>query len=495
MDPQLEAVRVLVVDDEESIREGTDRILSRVGCHVLKACNGAEALAILAEHPVPIVLLDMKMPGLDGLEVLRRIRVLNPETLVIVITGYATLETAVTAMKDGAYDFIPKPFDPDHLLIVVRRATEKLRLVEETRRVNEERRLTLTDLHTEKSRLRTIIESLPNGMAVTNHMGHLVLMNAAFRRLFALDAEKEAGRPIEEYIADEGFCTLVREISEGRHLDAEDIPGYELALGEERYRMAEGRPILGERQDCCGAVISVVDVTSLKLLDRLKSEFVAKVSHELRSPLSTIHEQLAVVLSDIMDVAPESDQQILARAKEKTFGLISLISDLLDLSRIEAGILCRQAQPVQIRDMLNSVTSFLRPRAEAKGQELVLELPSGPALPVVFADPLALESILGNLVTNAITYTPEGGEIRVSADAVGKNLRIRVKDTGLGIEARYLDRIFERFFRVRNDMTRHITGTGLGLPIVKELVGALQGLVEVESTPGQGSTFTVLLPL
>jgi len=233
----------------------------------------------------------------------------------------------------------------------------------------------------------------------------------------------------------------------------------------------------------------------MKALDQLKSEFVAKVSHELRSPLSTIHEQLALVLTEMVgQEASENDQHILSRAKEKTQGLISLIGDLLDLSRIEAGIDSLELKSVHLEEILQGVANFLETRARARNQSLVLQLPEKP-LPSIMADPLALESIFGNLITNAINYTQEGGNIRVKADLTGINIQVEVVDNGFGIEAKDLEKIFERFYRVKDEKTRYITGTGLGLPIVKSLLDSLGGFIDVESTPGKGSTFRVLLPV
>ena len=231
----------------------------------------------------------------------------------------------------------------------------------------------------------------------------------------------------------------------------------------------------------------------MKALDQLKSEFVAKVSHELRSPLSTIHEQLAVVIGGMVAVAPESDKQILARAKEKTFGLISLISDLLDLSRIEEGAICQDIRSVPVDALLKNIVDFLRARSEAKEQSLTLEI-TAETLPEITADAIALESIFGNLITNAINYTPEGGRITVKIDLAGINIRVQVINNGFGIEPRHSENIFDRFYRVKNEKIRYITGTGLGLPIVRELVSSMGGMVDVESTPGQGSVFTLLLP-
>ena len=494
MENRRDDMRVMVVDDEKGIRDGSERILIRMGCEVLQASQGEEALEILAKEKASVVLLDMKMPGMDGMEVLRRIRKLDETILVIVITGYATVETAIEAMKQGAYDFVPKPFEPDQLRIVVNRALEKLRLTREAEELESERRRTLSDLDAEKSRTRTIIESLPNGVVVTNVQGQVVLMNPAFRQLLDLPPDRGSGDQIEAYLPDKGLCELVVEISRGKHVDYHDIPAYEFTLPNEKYLLARGHPVLGERNECLGAVVNLVDITAMRALDRLKSEFVAKVSHELRSPLSTIHEQLAFVLSDMVGQASQDGQHILSRAKEKTEGMIAFIGDLLDLSRIEAGVVSDEPKSIRLEAVLKGVVDFLGPRAKGRNQSLILQIPESP-LPLITADSVALESIFGNLITNAINYTPDGGEISVKADLVGINVRVEVIDNGFGIEARHLEKIFDRFYRVKDEKTRYITGTGLGLPIVKGLIDSLGGFLEVESTPGEGSTFTVLLPV
>jgi signal transduction histidine kinase len=183
----------------------------------------------------------------------------------------------------------------------------------------------------------------------------------------------------------------------------------------------------------------------------------------------------------------------LTRAKEKTQGMISMIGDLLDLSRIEEGIICHEPKSVRMEELLQNIVEFLTTRAATKNQSLTLKLPSQ-SLPELNADPLALESIFGNLITNAINYTLEGGSIRVIVDMAGINLRVKVIDNGFGIAENHISKIFDRFYRVKDDQTRYITGTGLGLPIVKGLVDSLGGIIEVESTAGEGSTFIVLLP-
>ncbi|RLB66881.1 MAG: hybrid sensor histidine kinase/response regulator, partial [Deltaproteobacteria bacterium] len=404
------------------------------------------------------------------------------------------IETAIEAMKKGAYDFIPKPFEPDSLRMVVRRAQERMELSFEAERLQKERNRTLLDLDNEKSRTRTIIESLPNGVVVTNTDGVVVLMNPAFLWHLNLDTSLKPGKRLEEYFNDDGLCELVRGLSRGDGaLDGvldKEFSNYELALPENKFLMAEGRSILGEDKDCLGAVVVLVDISAMKALDQFKSEFIAKVSHELRSPLSTIHEQLVMV-----EKKPENEEYLLLRAREKTQGLISLIGDLLDLSRIEAGHVGEEAKPVLVDELLTSIVDFIRAQAESRKQSLELELPQGQSLPPVFADPMALESIFGNLIANAIKYTQEGGLIKVRVELLDKQLEVAVIDNGFGMEERQLEKLFTKFFRIKTEKTRYITGTGLGLSIVKSLIEKLNGSISVTSKPDHGSTFTVRLPV
>ncbi len=489
-----DSLKILVVDDERDIREGVERILKRMEYGVLTAGCGEEALTILGKESVDLAILDLKMPGMDGMELHQRIRDLDENIIVIIITGYATIETAIEAMKQGAYDFIPKPFEPEHLRIVVRRAHEKLRLKIEAEALQAERARTLMDLDMEKSRIRTILESLPTAVLVTNTSGEVVLMNPAFLQSLDLTDSVTAGNKLEAYVADEGFCEMVLKLSRGECDNSADAPTYELVVSGNKYLMARGQSVINENNECMGAVVTFANITSLKMLDQLKSEFVAKVSHELRSPLSTIHEQLAMVLKEASGHETDVDQHLIERAKEKTHALISLIGDLLDLSRIEAGGISHNIQSIQIGDLLKSIVDFMKVRAQSKNQLLSLEL-SPETMPHLTADPMALESIFGNLVANAINYSPQGAGIVVKAAPDGKYIKVQVTDNGFGIAPKYHQQIFERFYRVKDANTRYITGTGLGLPIVKGLVDSMNGSIKLDSDVGKGSTFTVLLPV
>ncbi|RJQ84278.1 MAG: response regulator [Desulfobacteraceae bacterium] len=487
-------VGVLIVDDEPGIRQGLQRVLDPMGYRVVSAENGRQALDLVSREAVSIVLLDLQLPDVNGMEILRAICRDYPHMVVIIITGFATVQAAAEAMRSGAYDLLPKPFEPDQLRIAINRASEKMFLEKEARLLQQEKLRTLADLSLEKSRTHTIIDALPIGVLVTNANGEGVLFNPTFARYMGLPPTATAGGPLKDYIEDEGLRRLTQEFSQGCHIGTDDSPTYEFNFGEDKYLFARGRPVMDEQGQCVGAVVTIVDITAMKVLDRLKREFVAKVSHELRSPLSTIHEQLAVVLSDLVGQVSPADEHLLSRAKEKTQGLIALIGDLLDLSRIESGIVCEAPRAVQLEELLENIISFLNTKAAIKNQTIHILRPAA-HVPPVKADPLALESIFGNLITNAIHYTPEGGRIEIRLKPFDAHLEVEVRDTGIGIEARHLEKIFERFYRVKNEQTRRIDGTGLGLPIVKGLIEALDGRIEVTSTPGAGSTFKVVLPI
>jgi two-component system, OmpR family, phosphate regulon sensor histidine kinase PhoR len=493
----LDVNKILVIDDEESLRDGAQRILSRMDFTVFLASTGQEGLDILEQESAGIVLLDLKMPGMDGMEVLKKISTIEKNILVIVVTGYATVETAIEAMKIGAYDFIPKPYEPDQLRIVVNRAKEKLSLEQSTIHLEKKQKETLNVLQTERSRTHTIIESLPNGVIVTNPEGNVILINPAGCQHLGFEFDKEnkyGNHPIDKYIHDEEICTLAKNISKGRYIDYTEIPSKEIETRDGKFLLTRCRPVIGDKQECLGCVINLMDISAMKTLDLLKSEFVSKVTHELRSPLSTIHEQLDMVIKSEHDNNDQEEQYMLSRAKEKVYGLISTIGDLLDLSRIETGASAKSHKPVKVDEVLKNITDFLNTRAKAKKQTLILETPDT-ELPMLKTDIVTLESVFGNLIANAINYTQEGGDIKVTVDKTGNNIRVKVIDNGFGIEAKHMDKIFQRFYRIKNDKTRFLVGTGLGLPIVKNIVDSMNGFIEVQSEVGKGSTFTVILPL
>jgi PAS domain S-box-containing protein len=479
---------ILVVDDEANIRLGAERILQREGFNVRSAESGEEGLEILEQLPAHILLLDLMMPGIGGMEVLKRVAVSHPGLLVIVITGHATLETAIEAMKEGAYDFIPKPFKPDQLRIVVFRASETLRLREEHRRLEEERQRNLRAIEREKTRTRTIVRSMSEGVLLTDSYGDVILCNPAAQSMFGSRQDSCEGVPMTQYVSESGLRAQLEEIlAEG------DPPRpREIALPDGRWVLAEVSPIATEEEE--GGLLTVLsDITAQKNLAQLKSEFVAKVSHDLRSPLAAINQQLAVLAMDLEGAEHEEHRRRLSRVRERVKGLLSLIADLLDISRIELGVETGTHEVFDPRIVLERAVEEVASHAEEAG--ISLSVQPCPRSVEMMGDPRDLESVFTNLLTNAVKYTDRGGSVTVTVDASDTQLAVTVADTGHGIAESELPHIFEKFYRVKSEKTRMIVGTGLGLPIVKGIVTAMGGAIDVRSELGAGSSFIVSLPL
>jgi len=242
-----------------------------------------------------------------------------------------------------------------------------------------------------------------------------------------------------------------------------------------------------------GTVTVMHDITALKKMDKMKSDFVSMVAHEIKSPMNSVLALVKVIQDGLAGDLTEKQKEILGRVSEKIKGLSDLAAELLDLSRIESGLITLEKEKLQLGSLLSEQVAFAQTKAQSKG--ILLELKSASDLPPVLANKRTIEEVISNLLTNAVKYTPEGGKVTVCAEAERDYIHLSVKDTGFGITEEDLGRIFERFYRVKNDNTRFIPGTGLGLAIVKSIVEAHHGSVRVESEIDRGSTFHVLLPV
>jgi len=473
---------ILVIDDEEHVREGCRKVLARDGYEVTLAESGEVGLKMIERQHYDIILLDLMMPSLSGFDVLTHVKALHPDTVIIVISGYATVENSIEAMKRGAFDFIPKPFSPEQLRVITKKAIEYTRAMQ--------------DIADEKSRMRVLINRLTDGVMATDSAKRVVLANPAFLRMAGCREVRAVGRPVGEVIHYDQLEKLINR--------ALAISGDELVeLTEEICCEAEGGqpgPILNARCipyiDRAGRNVGTItvlhDITALKRMDQIKSEFVSMVSHEIRSPLNSVLAQIKIILDGLAGEVTPRQQEILSRASEKVKSLVCLSSELLDLARIESGLISQEKEQLNLSYILADQVAFYSAAAQAKNISLALE--PLPELAPVFVDRRNMEEVVSNLINNAINYTPEGGKVAVSAAMEDVYLRISVQDSGIGIAPEDLERIFAPFYRVKNDKTRFIIGTGLGLAIVKSIVEAHNGFIRVESEPERGSTFHVYIP-
>jgi signal transduction histidine kinase/FixJ family two-component response regulator len=486
---------ILVIDDEQIMRDGCSRILSRDGWSVICAENGAQGLEEIKGRPekIDVILLDLMMPGMSGMEVLDHIRTYDPNLLVIVITGYATVESAVEAMKKGAYDFIPKPFAPDQLRIVVRRALERRTLQKEAEFLRKEREKSLRDIATEKSKIKTIINCMGDGVLVCDRDSCIVLSNPAASRMLKAPETCLLGNYLNQCHLPQDLSHTIEESLQTKDISYTSV-SQELSVGEpaEIFLRAHTAPVRGDIGEIMGSVTVLQDISHLKELDKMKSEFIAMVTHELRAPIAAVEQQLTVILNKMAGEVTEKQEQLLSRAKERTKGLLDLIKDLLDLSKIEAGKMVQYKEPLSLQEVVQRVVDLMR--SEAENKKIDLQFSSPPKISLIHADRNSMEGIFTNLISNAIKYTPEGGKVWIHLGEEGGFVKANVSDTGIGIKKEDLPRIFDKFYRVKTTETRQIVGTGLGLSIVKSIVDAHLGSITVKSEEGKGTTFSVSFP-
>jgi signal transduction histidine kinase len=351
----------VVIDDDRAMRLSCSKILTKVGFRVETCETGSAGLEVIASLKPELALVDLKMPGIGGMEVIARVNEIDPRIVIIVITGYATIDTAVEAMKAGAYDFVPKPFSPDELRLIVNRGLEHRRLILESHRAEMEREL-------------------------------------------------------------------------------------------------------------------------------LKRRFVTFVSHQLQTPLVAIHQYLNV-MKHLENPDPARTGEWLDRCLARTEEIQAIIKDWLTLAKLEGGLLSGQRVRVDLKQIITEVLSAYELMAASEGITLEARLPEPEYCTA--GDPNCLSVLMDNLVVNAIKYNKPGGNVTVSAEAVGDEVELAVSDTGIGIPEEYRPRLFDEFFRVEGGQPGG--GAGLGLTICRKVAAEMGGSISVESEVGVGSTFCVRL--
>ena len=337
-------------------------------------------------------------------------------------------------------------------------------------------------LEVEREKLETVFESMSEGVVAVDEDERLLHLNAAARAMLGVAPLAPRGRALVEVIRQPELVQVVRAAARERSERGDEVRVH--AGGRDRVLAIHATP-LGTR----GAVAVVLDVTALRRLERVRRDFVANVSHEIKTPLAAMR-GLVDTLVDDEAMAPEMRQRFLGKLGDQVRRLADLATDLLHLSRAES-------EPASAREAVDldgagaAAVERFAAAARAKGVALV-HADGGSVLG--WCDPTALEQIVDNLVDNAIKYTPAGGRVDLRAGRDGERVHFEVADTGIGIEPSEQARVFERFYRVDKARSRDVPGTGLGLSIVKHLVDAHGGSVELKSWPGRGSTFRVYLP-
>jgi two-component system phosphate regulon sensor histidine kinase PhoR len=344
-------------------------------------------------------------------------------------------------------------------------------------RMTEQLAARMLAIESEDALLNAVIESLHEGIVAISPRGDVVRLNQSARRILSLDGTVPFSvdlLPRER---------SVREAVRGAMAGHPTEPA-ELSLGD-RTLLITARPLPDG-----GAVLALMDLTTRRRLETIRRDFVANVSHELKTPLTVIG-GFAETLRE-RDLSPSDRERFIATIESNARRMQRIVDDLLDLSRYESGSWVPNVVPNDLAGVVSDVFTSVQRAADTKGLTLAFSAP--PEARRVDADPTALRQVLGNLVENAVRYTSKGG-VTVRAEAPGNaGITIVVEDTGRGIPAEHLGRIFERFYRVDSGRARDEGGTGLGLAIVRHLVEAHGGAIRAESAVGRGTAITLHFP-
>ena len=343
--------------------------------------------------------------------------------------------------------------------------------------------------------LSQVLELAPYGIVTLNADMSIVTFNRAAEQLTGRSATEAIGQPLDQIMQLAETDMMIDPRLNPTPNQPEGDRAYLCQAGGDtcpiRYSMA---PLLLAEEERDGYIIIFEDISDIVAAERVKDEFISMVSHELRTPLTSIKGFVAAVLAEKAGPLTKQQKRFLTISREETEHLLDLINDLLDVSQLETAEFSLERERVDLADLLTQVNENIQPLAEQKNLTLATEF--APDLPQLWADPDRLTQLWRNLLANAVKFTPAGGDIVTKADydANQDTFTLSVSDTGVGISPREQARIFDSFYQVENVHTRQAGGNGLGLVIVKKIVAAHDGEVEVESTVGEGTTFRVRLP-
>ncbi|HDQ74043.1 MAG TPA: hybrid sensor histidine kinase/response regulator [Chloroflexi bacterium] len=474
--------RVLVVDDSLVYRDLlVNHVLTPNEYVPLTAKDGDEGYRVALDEAPDLIIMDMQMPGMTGIQVLEALHEAGSEIPVIMMTLHGSEDLAVRAFRLGVKDYVIKPFDIEEMLMVMDRALTEVRLRHERDALTQELIEVNRTLKAERRQLEAVLTSTTDGVLVVGDHAEerIILANDTARRDFCMRGDV-VGEPLREVLEDEILVDVIQRAKETGETAHAEVP----LSDDERTLNVNVTPIPG-----VGRVAMMQDISYLKELDRMKSEFVSTVSHDLRSPLTSIKGFANLMPS----VGTLNEQQIyfLEKIQSGVETVTTMIGDLLDLGRIEAEVRM-EMQSCDVRALIERVVEGQQNHAELKRQTLQVEMP--PQIPSVLGNALRLGQALSNLLSNAIKYTPEGGDISISVGRENGQVIIIIEDDGIGISQEDLPHIFDKFYRVDSPETEGIIGSGLGLSIVKTIVEKHSGRIWVESQLGKGTTFTIMFP-
>ena len=535
--------RILVVDDENSIRTTSQNFLRDAGYEVAVAEDADQALAMLAAGNFDVVVADIILPRVTGMSLLNAIKERSPHVQVILMTGEPTVKTATEAVRAGAFDYLTKPIGKDRLVqtvahaVAVKALNDEKTQLEKANRWYREKLENLVARRTEKLResenhYRRLVDHSPDGIAVHGD-DKIVFANAAMATMLGATPEDLVSRPFFDFVHPD-YREAARERAEkvardaqpaarteeifigcdGREVNVDVVvlpfsrrgePTIQVVVSDitERKRAEQGlreahgklERTVEERTRELRDALKRQEETNLRLeeANRHKSRFLSSMSHELRTPLNAILGFDDLLSSEFFGPLNEKQKDYVRQIDDSGKQLLALINDLLDMAKIDAGAMELELETVVPPDFIDATVRMMDTQFRQK--QLTVETSVDPGISPIRADLRKSRQIMLNLLSNAVKYTPEGGRIDIRATLQsGSTVKIEVADTGVGIEPDEVERIFSEFHQAEHVRDEQLGGTGIGLALTRRLVELHGGEVGVESELGKGSTFWFTLP-
>jgi signal transduction histidine kinase len=471
--------RILVVEDSEGDADLTyERLADATGpaFEVARAATLAEATELLGNHHVDAIILDLNLPDCQGVETVRKIKIVLKDTPIIVLTGLVDERLRQSAIDEGAADVFAK--DETNTRLFWRAV---LQIVERRRE--------------QQRQLQTLLDATPDAILVVNEGGAVRYVNQAALTLFGRTREELLGESLGFSVRDSQPAEIIIPHGDGgRVCEMRVVP---FTWDEEKTYLASIRDVTVRRQaDALRERAAELERENLRIVEasRVKSEFLANMSHELRTPLNAIIGFSELLSDGSISSSSDNHRKFIGHILSSGKHLLQLINDVLDLARVEAGKIRFEPVKVELRTPIDEVVAVLGSIASRKQVRIVVSL--DPGLQTVYLDPGRFKQVLYNYMSNALKFTPERGRVVVRTRMEGESqFRVEVEDNGPGIAPADIGRLFQEFLQLESGAAKRHGGTGLGLALTKRMVEAQGGSVGVHSVLGQGSVFHAVLPL
>jgi len=498
--------KILIIDDEPDILQFLNGLLTQEGYYVKSMSEGAKAIALLKSETFDIVITDIKMPDIDGLEIIKQVKQLNDETEVIVITGFATVNNAVRSLKaNGAFDYLTKPLENiDELLNSIRHALDKRilkiknkELLKKLKKEIEAHKKTAKQIQKSKIILQSVVDGISELLFMLDKNFFVRMLNKSTAEYFQIGFQKAVKKPCYHIFRGRSVpcenCRILPNILTGDHLIFER----KSLKDDNRVEQVDIYPF--KKREIEFAIVRITDITEKKRVqeqlirsDRLSSlgRLSGGIAHEIRNPLAGINLFIDILRDKEKFVYTDKAQDILNEMKEGVNKIEGIVKRVLDFARPSKVSIDKIEMNTLITETIELWDENLRKSNIKRKLSLAKDLPP------VLGDNISLQQVINNLVLNAVEAMKKDGMLEItSSKGISSFFKereiiiITVEDTGPGIEPKYMEKIFNPFFTLK------ATGTGLGLSIVHQIIKQHGGFISFKCGPCKGTTFTIELPI